>query len=213
MPAMFPPTRLSVVERLASDDPTARSLAWEAVVAAYWRPVYKYLRVKWTLDADDAADLTQEFFASALEREVVEKYDPSRARFRTYLRLCLDGFASNARKAERRLKRGGGITMVPLDFETAEGEMATHTPVVEADIDDPPDGQTDFRVTILDDLDEFPVANAARDNNLKILVKSRCIKYPESSSSVVQLVELTQGRQQYEQEGRGQDKVGFAGGR
>ena len=80
--------------------------------------------LKWSLDADEAADLTQEFFTSTLEKEVVEKYDPARARFRTYLRLCLDGFASNARKAERRLKRGGGVTMVPLDFETAEGEMA-----------------------------------------------------------------------------------------
>lgn len=51
---------------------------------------------------------------------MVERYDPARARFRTYLRLCLDGFASNARKAERRLKRGGDVTLVPLDFQAAE---------------------------------------------------------------------------------------------
>ena len=50
--------------------------------------------------------------------------------------MCLDGFASNARKAERRLKRGGGVTIVPLDFETAEGEMATHEPAVDADVDE-----------------------------------------------------------------------------
>ncbi len=132
----FPPTRLSVVERTRSGDAETRRIALAAIIEAYWKPVYKYLRVKWTLDADDAADLTQEFFASALEKEVVEKYDPARARFRTYLRLCLDGFASNARKAERRLKRGGGITIVPLDFETVEGEMATHAPVVGADVDE-----------------------------------------------------------------------------
>ena len=47
-----------------------------------------------------------------------------------------DGFASNARKAERRLKRGGGVTLVPLDFETAEGEIATHEPAVDADVDE-----------------------------------------------------------------------------
>ena len=132
----FPATRLSVVERTRSGDEETRRLALAAIIDAYWKPAYKYLRLKWSLDADEAADLTQEFFASALEKEVVEKYNPDRARFRTYLRLCLDGFASNARKAERRLKRGGGVTLVPLDFETAEGEMASHEPAVDADVDE-----------------------------------------------------------------------------
>jgi RNA polymerase sigma factor (sigma-70 family) len=132
----FPATRLSVVERTRSGDAETRQVALAAIIEAYWKPVYKYLRMKWALDADDAADLTQEFFASTLEKEVIEKYDPARARFRTYLRLCLDGFASNARKAERRLKRGGGITIVPLDFETAEGEVATHEPAAGADVDE-----------------------------------------------------------------------------
>jgi len=132
----FPATRLSVVERTRSGDEETRRVALAAIIDAYWKPAYKYLRLKWSLDADAAADLTQEFFTSALEKEVVEKYDPARARFRTYLRLCLDGFASNARKAERRLKRGGGVDVVSLDFETAEGEMATHEPAVAADVDE-----------------------------------------------------------------------------
>jgi len=132
----FPATRLSVVERTRSGDEETRRIALESIIEAYWKPAYKYLRVKWSLDPDQAADLTQEFFAAALEKEVVEKYEPSRARFRTYLRMCLDGFASNARKAERRLKRGGGVTLVPLDFETAEGEIATHEPAVDADVDE-----------------------------------------------------------------------------
>jgi RNA polymerase sigma factor (sigma-70 family) len=132
----FPVTRLSVVERTRSGDEEVRRIALATIIEAYWKPVYKYLRVKWSLDPDEAADLTQEFFTSTLEKEVVEKYDPARARFRTYLRLCLDGFASNARKAERRLKRGGGVTLVSLDFETAEGEIATHEPAVDADVDE-----------------------------------------------------------------------------
>ena len=132
----FPATRLSVVERTRSGDEETRRIALSTIIEAYWKPAYKYLRVKWTLDPDQAADLTQEFFASTLEKEVVEKYDPARARFRTYLRMCLDGFASNARKAERRLKRGGGVTLVPLDFETAEGEIASHEPAIGADVDE-----------------------------------------------------------------------------
>ena len=132
----FPATRHSVVERTRSGDEETRRVALATIIEAYWKPVYKYLRVKWSLNPDEAADLTQEFFTSTLEKEVVEKYDPARARFRTYLRLCLDGFASNARKAERRLKRGGGITTVPLDFETAEGEIVSHEPAVSADVDE-----------------------------------------------------------------------------
>jgi DNA-directed RNA polymerase specialized sigma24 family protein len=132
----FPATRLSVVERTRSGDEETRRVALASIIEAYWKPAYKYLRVKWSLGPDEAADLTQEFFTTTLEKEVVEKYDPARARFRTYLRLCLDGFASNARKAERRLKRGGGVTLVPLDFQTAEGEIATHEPSVDADVDE-----------------------------------------------------------------------------
>lgn len=132
----FPATRLSVVERTRSGDEETRRVALASIIEAYWKPVYKYLRVKRSLGPDEAADLTQEFFTTTLEKEVVEKYDPARARFRTYLRLCLDGFASNARKAERRLKRGGGVTLVPLDFQTAEGEIATHEPSVDADMDE-----------------------------------------------------------------------------
>lgn len=132
----FPATRLSVVQRTRSGDEETRQVALAAIIEAYWKPVYKYLRVKWSLTPEEASDLTQEFFTSVLEKDVVEKYDPAKARFRTYLRMCVDGLASNARKAERRLKRGGGVTIVPLDFETAEGEMATHEPAVAADVDE-----------------------------------------------------------------------------
>jgi RNA polymerase sigma factor (sigma-70 family) len=132
----FPPTRLSVVERARSAEAETRRLAYATIIEAYWKPVYKYLRLKWHLDADEAADLTQEFFTSTLEKDVLARFDPARARFRTYLRLCVDGFASNVRKAEGRMKRGGGVALVPLDFESAEGELVRHDIAVPADVDD-----------------------------------------------------------------------------
>jgi RNA polymerase sigma factor (sigma-70 family) len=132
----FPPTRLSVVARTRSDDEETRRLAFAAIIDAYWKPVYKYLRIKWHLDPEAAADVTQDFFATTLEKEVLERFDPQRARFRTYLRLCVDGFAANVKKAESRLKRGGGVTAVPLDFHTAEGEIIRHEPAVSADLDE-----------------------------------------------------------------------------
>jgi RNA polymerase sigma factor (sigma-70 family) len=132
----FPPTRLSVVARVRSEDADTRRVAHEALVEAYWKPIYKYLRLKWRLAPDAAADATQEFFLSLLERDLVGRYDAARARFRTYLRLCLDGFVANQQKAERRIKRGGGIRTVPLDFTTAEGELVRIEPSIPADVDD-----------------------------------------------------------------------------
>jgi DNA-directed RNA polymerase specialized sigma24 family protein len=52
-----------------------------------------------------------------------DRYDPARARFRTFLRTCLDRFVSNERKAERRQKRGGDVIRVPLDWDGAESEL------------------------------------------------------------------------------------------
>jgi RNA polymerase sigma factor (sigma-70 family) len=122
----FPETRLSVVRATGSTDPETRRRAMDVLVATYWKPVYKYVRLRWRAEVEESEDLTQGFFASAIDRDFLRRYDASRARFRTYLRTCLDGWVSNERKAAKRLKRGGEFRHVPLDFETAEGELRTH---------------------------------------------------------------------------------------
>ncbi|HJU64179.1 MAG TPA: sigma-70 family RNA polymerase sigma factor [Gemmatimonadaceae bacterium] len=119
----FPATRYSVVDAVRSDEEDVRARALETLTAAYWRPVYKYLRIKWNAVPQDAEDLTQDFFATALKKDFFARYDAKQARFRTYLRVCLDGFASNQRKAARRLKRGGTTQHVSLDFALAEDEL------------------------------------------------------------------------------------------
>jgi hypothetical protein len=53
----FPATRLSVVARTRSLDAETRRLAFATLIEAYWKPVYKYLRLKWRLDPSEAADL------------------------------------------------------------------------------------------------------------------------------------------------------------
>lgn len=109
-------------------DPEARRRAWDELVESYWRPVYKYLRWRWGERPAEAEDLTQEFLAAAFGGDLVERFDPRRARFRTYLRLCLDGFVLNQRKAAGRLKRGGGRAALPLDYAAAEAELAASGP-------------------------------------------------------------------------------------
>ena len=119
----FPLTRFSVVQATISDDAAIRHTAWEALIRSYWKPVYKYIRIKWQIDADAAQDLTQEFFAGAMDRGFFSRFDPTRARFRTYLRVCLHGFIASQHRAAARKKRGGEFRMLSLDFADAEGEL------------------------------------------------------------------------------------------
>jgi RNA polymerase sigma factor (sigma-70 family) len=121
--ARFPETRRSAIIDLRSEEPDIRAVASETLITGYWKPVYKYIRVRWNQSNEDAKDLTQAFFTSVLEKEFFSCYDPSKARFRTFLRTCLDAFLSNASKSASRIKRGGAVRFVSLDFETAEGEI------------------------------------------------------------------------------------------
>lgn len=121
--AAFPTTRCSVVLATGSADPRLREEAWSTLVRAYWKPVYKYVRIVWHAGEDDARDLTQAFFTNALEASFFHEYDPARARFRTYLRVVLQRWLSNEHRAATRQKRGGGVRTVHVDFASAEAEL------------------------------------------------------------------------------------------
>jgi RNA polymerase sigma factor (sigma-70 family) len=126
--AGFPVTRHSVIERLRRGPDDARRDAFGELVTGYWKPVYKHLRLTWRLAHQDAQDLTQAFFSDALQKEWLARYDPSQARFRTFVRVCADRFVMNWQQAASRLKRGGGTETVPLDFAGAERELALAAP-------------------------------------------------------------------------------------
>ena len=119
----FPLTRLSVVERIRAEDVEVRRVAFSDLVEGYWKPVYKHLRQTWRLSAEDAQDHAQGFFAEAFDKGWLERFEPAKARFRTFVRVCVDRYAMNLRQAEARIKRGGGSTIIPLDFATAEREV------------------------------------------------------------------------------------------
>jgi RNA polymerase sigma factor (sigma-70 family) len=127
--AVFPTTRLSLLAGARSADPDERARSMDAVLRAYWRAVYKHLRARWHRSREDAEDLTQGFFAVALEKEYLAAYDAGRGRFRSYLRMCVDRYASKEHRDGRRDKRGGGARHLSLDFGAAEGELSPRLPV------------------------------------------------------------------------------------
>ena len=120
----FPATRWSAIEAARSLDPEERRRALDRIVSVYWKPVYKYIRARHRRLADDAQDLTQEFFVSLLDRGTLDAFDPRRARLRTFIRSCVDALVANTDRDARRLKRGGGVTLLSLEFELAEGELS-----------------------------------------------------------------------------------------
>ncbi|HWO00969.1 MAG TPA: hypothetical protein VNS63_17040 [Blastocatellia bacterium] len=124
----FPVTRLSAVVAASSANPEERTRAFEVLVSAYWMPVYKYIRIKWNKAGEDARDLTQGFFLEAIEKNFFGRYDASKAKFRTFLRTCLDGFVANENKAASRIKRGGDATILSLDFDGAEEQLKVASP-------------------------------------------------------------------------------------
>jgi DNA-directed RNA polymerase specialized sigma24 family protein len=123
---VFPPTRTSVVDDLASVDPQARAAAYDALARSYWQPVYAYIRLRRRRTREDAQDLTQEFFARVFEREYLARYDVSKARFRTFVRTCLDGFLANDAQSAARLKRGGGFVIDSVDVARFDADLAVH---------------------------------------------------------------------------------------
>ncbi|TWT45646.1 hypothetical protein RAS1_20740 [Phycisphaerae bacterium RAS1] len=130
----FPATRASAVRAAAGGDPEARRRAIDVLIAGYWKPVYKYIRFKWHAGNEEAKDLTQGFFAHAVEKEIFGRYDAGKAALRTFLMACIDAFVSNERKAARRLKRGGDVQLVSLDFADAEREYQHHPAARDGDV-------------------------------------------------------------------------------
>jgi RNA polymerase sigma factor (sigma-70 family) len=119
----FPRTPASAVLGVRADDPVARGRAFATLVAAYWKPVYKHLRLRFRKGNEDAKDLTQAFFANALERGAFSAFATDRGRFRTFVRACLRNFVLNEEAAGKRLKRGGAADL-SVDFDAAELELS-----------------------------------------------------------------------------------------
>jgi RNA polymerase sigma factor (sigma-70 family) len=96
------------------------------LAAVYWRPVYAYVRLAHRAAPEDAEDLTQGFFAEALRRDLFARYEPDRARFRTYLRTCVDSYVVNELRAATRLKRGG-VSRSTVDIAEIEGRLTSES--------------------------------------------------------------------------------------
>lgn len=123
----FATTRWSLVLSAGKGAGQGSEQALAQLCELYWYPVYAFIR-RHGHSSDEAADLTQEFFALVLEKSYLRAADPERGRFRSFLLACLRHFLSNQRDRATAIKRGGGYNIVPLEIETAEGRYLHEPP-------------------------------------------------------------------------------------
>lgn len=100
--------------------------ALDGLIRIYWKPLYFFVRQK-GYDNETSKDLVQDFLTAALEHGTLLKADPARGRFRTFLLAALTNFIKDWNRAAARLKRGGGHSLLSLDFEGSEQEYSHET--------------------------------------------------------------------------------------
>lgn len=115
----FVTTHWSVVLTAGRSDTTRAHAALAKLCQTYWYPLYAYVRRRGQ-SPEDAQDLTQEFFARLLEKNWVGNADQTKGRFRSFLLATMNHFLADEWDKARAQKRGGGVPLVPLQFETAE---------------------------------------------------------------------------------------------
>lgn len=116
---MFVTTRWTVVLAAADENSPAATVALEDLCREYWYPLYAYVRRRGH-SPENAEDLTQEFFARFLEKKYLAGLDANRGRFRAFLLTALKHFLANEWDRSNRQKRGGGATLLSLDYQGAD---------------------------------------------------------------------------------------------
>jgi RNA polymerase sigma factor (sigma-70 family) len=131
----FPTTRWTLV--VAAGDPQRKDSrsALVSLCENYWYPLYAYLRRRGHAP-DEAQDLTQEFFMRVLGGRYLDKADPEKGRFRSFILTSLKFFAADEQDRQRAQKRGGGAV---VSFEFSSGESGEERYQREPGHDETPD--------------------------------------------------------------------------
>lgn len=118
----FATTHWSMVLRAGREQSDEAQSALSRLCRIYWYPLYAHVRRRGYPPAD-AQDLTQQFFARLLARQLLASADPERGRFRSFLLTSLDHFLRDEWAKARAQKRGGGEVAFPVSLDLAESRF------------------------------------------------------------------------------------------
>ncbi len=112
----FPPTHWSLIKKAGTPASSQARAAMEELCSVYWYPLYAFIRRKGNAP-DRALDLTQDFFARLLEKDILTAADQGKGRFRAFLQATCKNFLIDAWRKNHEVS----ATAIPIDGQTAEG--------------------------------------------------------------------------------------------
>ncbi len=125
----FPPTRWSLLAKATIHGDAAQAEALAEFYRRYREPVVSFIRQQGTAAAQ-AEDLAQEFFLHLIKSSTLQRADPLRGRFRSFLLGALTRFLARTRSRNEAVKRGSGAIPVSLD----DPGSGTNEPAVPAEV-------------------------------------------------------------------------------
>lgn len=123
MTGTFNTTRWSLIAGAGAADEARRSAALGELCAAYWKPLYAFLRARGRAP-QDSADLVQDLFAKLLENPALGELTPGTGRFRNWLLTVLVNHERDVRDYGRALRRGGGASLISINADEGERRFA-----------------------------------------------------------------------------------------
>lgn len=115
----FATTQWTLVFQAASDPATPGRNALGQLMESYWIPLYAFARHR-GLSSADAEDATQDFLCRITESDFLEKADPAKGRFRTFLLTAWKRFLIVQYRKESREHRGGLVRHWSIDTRYAD---------------------------------------------------------------------------------------------
>jgi RNA polymerase sigma factor (sigma-70 family) len=120
---VFGTTHWSVVLATADQGSPQSTEALEQLCRTYWYPLYAYVRRR-GYSPQNAEDLTQEFFLRLLRKNYLAHVDRSKGKFRSFLLAAINHLLANEWDRRNAVKRGGRVTFLALDLDSAEQRLA-----------------------------------------------------------------------------------------
>ena len=128
----FPTTRWSLLAQATIHGDAAQAEALAEFYRRYREPVVTFIRQQ-TAGGAHAEDLAQEYFLHLIKSSTLQRADPLRGRFRSFLLGSLTRFLARTRARNEAAKRGSGAVPLSLDdLAPGAGEPAVPADVAQA---------------------------------------------------------------------------------
>ena len=126
----FATTQWSQVLAARDGSESEARTALAVLFEAYWYPLYAFVRRQGN-DSEEAADLTQAFFAYLLEKDVLKSVEPTEGKFRSFLLATLKHFLSRRAGEGSCAETRGATRSASLSTRRSPSSaMATNRPTI-----------------------------------------------------------------------------------